>query len=87
VRQTLVTVERIVDGDLLADERLAPGTISATYVTAIAVAARGAWPLGLLDEYPADAAHLAEYARAARTEAGFAQYLAGFVDTGTARAA
>ena len=50
-RRCVVTVERIVDGSLLEDERLAAGTISATYVEAVAVAARGAWPTGLLDEY------------------------------------
>ncbi len=74
-RQVLVTVERIVPGSLLDDERLAPGAISATYIDAIAVAERGAWPLALLDEYPADAAHLQEYARAARTAEGFRAYL------------
>ena len=74
-RQALVTVERVVPGNFLEDERLAPGTINATYVTEIAVSARGAWPIGLLDEYPADAAHLAEYARAARTADGFRAYL------------
>ena len=45
--RTLVTVEEVVDGDLLADPELAPGAIPAIYVTAIAVAPRGAWPLGL----------------------------------------
>jgi len=69
--RTLATVERMVPGNLLDDERLAPGVISATYIEALAVAGRGAWPLGLLDEYPADAAHLREYARAARTAEGF----------------
>ena len=71
----LVTVERVVPGNLLDDERLAPGAISATYVEAVAVAERGAWPLALLDEYPADAAHLQDYARAARTGEGFRAYL------------
>lgn len=74
-RRTLVTVERMVPGNLLEDERLAPGIISGTYVTDIAVARHGAWPIALLDEYPADAAHLADYARAARTEDGFRAYL------------
>lgn len=74
-RRTLVTVERMVPGNLLEDERLAPGIISGTYVTDIAVARHGAWPIALLDEYPADAAHLADYARAARTENGFRAYL------------
>jgi len=73
--RTLVTVERIVPGNLLDDERLAPGAISATYIEAVAVATHGAWPSALLDEYPADAAHLREYARAARTADGFRDYL------------
>ncbi len=78
-RRVLVTVERIVPGNLLDDERLAPGTISATYVEAVAVAERGAWPIALLDEYEADPAHLAHYAKAARTDAGFQAYLGAFV--------
>ncbi len=61
---------------------MAPGTISATYVTAVAVAARGAWPSALLDEYPADAAHLAHYALAARSDETFAAYLAHHVAPG-----
>ena len=36
---------------------------------------RGAWPLALADHYPADAAHLAEYARMAATADGFVAYL------------
>jgi glutaconate CoA-transferase subunit A len=45
------------------------------YIETIAVAPRGAWPLQLLDHYPADGAHLAEYARMAATADGFARYL------------
>ena len=78
-RRALVTVERIVDTHFLQDERLAPGAISAAYIEAVAVAERGAWPIGLLDEYPADAAHLAEYASLARSEDGFRAYLARYV--------
>jgi glutaconate CoA-transferase subunit A len=78
-KSCLVTVERIVDGNLLEDERLAPGTINGLYVNAIAVAARGAWPIGLLDEYAIDAAHFAEYAKMARTEDGFRAYLDRYV--------
>jgi glutaconate CoA-transferase, subunit A len=78
-RRTLVTVERLHPGNLLEDERLAPGTISAMYIDSIAVAERGAWPLALLDEYAADAAHLAEYARLARSEDGFRAYLDRYV--------
>jgi len=71
----LVTVERVVEGDLLADERLAPGVISAAYVTSVAVAERGAHPVALFDEYAADSAYVAEYARMARTAEGFRTWL------------
>ncbi|MGH7152677.1 MAG: CoA transferase subunit A [Acetobacteraceae bacterium] len=86
-RRTLVTVERVVDDNLLEDERRAAGTIAATYIEAVAIAERGAWPLALLDEYPADAAHIAEYARMAKTEQGFAAYLQQYVTLPRAQAA
>ena len=86
-RRTLVTVERVTDINLLEDERLAAGTISATYIEAVAVAERGAWPSALLDEYPADPAHVTEYARMAKTEDGFRAYLDRFVFAPAARAA
>jgi glutaconate CoA-transferase subunit A len=78
-RTSVVTVERIVPGRLLDNEQLAPGVISGVYIKAIAIAERGAWPGGLLDEYPADRPHIADYARIARSEAGFAEYLARHV--------
>jgi len=74
--RTLITVERIVDHDLLADEMTAAGTLPALYVTAIAAAPRGAWPYGLWGEYTTDTNELIRYAKAARTEAGFAGYMA-----------
>ena len=74
-RRSLVTVERVVEGDFLADERLAPGAIAATYVEAVAIAVRGAHPAGMLDEYAADPAYLESYAQEARTESGFAAWL------------
>jgi glutaconate CoA-transferase subunit A len=86
-KRLLVTVERVVDGNLLEDERLAPGTISATYVEAVAVARRGAHPVALLDEYPFDAAHVAAYARAARTAEGFAAWCEEHVHGHAARIA
>jgi len=68
-------------GDMLEDELLAPGVISATYVSAIAPAKRGAWPLGIPGVYDIDDAHLAHYAKEARTRAGFERYLDQFVCT------
>jgi glutaconate CoA-transferase subunit A len=74
-RTTLVTVEEVTDDDLLADDATAAGTIPALYVSAIARARDGAWPVGLRHAYPADIEHLRRYAELAREEAGFARYL------------
>lgn len=74
-QKTIVTVEKIHDGDLLRDPLLAAGTLPGFYVEAVAVAPRGAWPLPLPDHYGIDAAHMAEYTRLAATAEGFAQYL------------
>jgi glutaconate CoA-transferase subunit A len=73
--RTVVTVEKLYDGNLLADPMLAAGTLGGFYVENIAVVPRGAWPLALADSYPVDTAHLAEYARMAATPEGFAAYL------------
>lgn len=77
--RTIVTVEKVQDANLLDDPVTAAGTLPGFYVEAIAVAERGAWPLGLPDVYPLDAAHLAEYARMAATEDGFNKYLKRYV--------
>jgi len=77
----LVTYEESKSGDMLEDELLAPGVISATYISALAPAQRGAWPLGIAGVYDIDDAHLAHYARAARTREGFQRYLNEFVCT------
>ncbi len=77
--KTIVSVEKIHDGDLSHDPVLAAGTLPGFYVEAVAVAPRGAWPLPLPDHYPTDGAHLAEYARLAATAEGFAQYLDRYV--------
>jgi glutaconate CoA-transferase subunit A len=78
-RTTIVTIEKLHDGDLLRDPLLAAGTLAGFYVEAVAVAPRGAWPLPLPDHYGIDADHMLEYARLAATADGFAQYLDRFV--------
>ncbi len=75
-RQTLVSVENICAANLLDDEARAGSVIPALYVSAIAHAPRGAWPLGMGDAYGCDDAWLARYASAARSDAGFAALLA-----------
>jgi glutaconate CoA-transferase subunit A len=73
--KTVVTVEKIQDTNLFDDPWLAAGAVGAFYIERVALAPKGAWPLALADHYPADGAHLAEYASMARTENGFASYL------------
>jgi len=80
-RQTLVSFEERRAGDMLEDELLAPGCIASVYVSAAAPAPRGAWPIGLAGVYDSDDAHLALYARAARTREGFARYVQEWVLT------
>jgi len=78
-KQTLVTFEESKPGNMLEDELLAPGVISAAYISAAAPAKRGAWPLGMPEVYDIDDAHLALYAGAARTRKGFQRYLDEFI--------
>src|SRR4051812_7777232 len=73
--KTIVTVEKIFDGNLLADKTLAAGTLPGFYVENISIAERGCWPLPLPEHYAWDAEHLKEYAGLAATEEGFKKYL------------
>jgi glutaconate CoA-transferase subunit A len=74
-RRTLFTVETIFDGSFYDTEAMAAGAIPALYVDAVAVAPRGAWPLGLAEHYDQDTAVLRRYAELARTEQGFVRAL------------
>src|SRR5262249_47152908 len=58
--KTVVTVEELYEANLFDDPTLAAGALGGFYVHAIAVAPKGARPLGLADHYGADAAHLAD---------------------------
>jgi glutaconate CoA-transferase, subunit A len=78
-KKTVVTVEKIHDGNLFDDPVLAVGTLGGFYLEMIAVEPRGSWPLALADHYAVDGAHLAEYARMAATADGFAAYLDRYV--------
>ncbi len=85
-KKTLATVERIEKGSFFEDETVAAGVLPALYIEAVAEAPRGAWPLGFGDLYGADAAHLHDYARLARSAEGFATYLERHVFDRTAAA-
>lgn len=81
-RRTFVTVERIVEHSLLADEITAAGVLPSLYVEGVAHAPRGALPYGLWGEYPPDTAELIRYAQMARTEEGFASYMKAYMNDG-----
>ena len=74
-----VTYEERRPGDMLEDELLAPGVLSSVYVSGVARAERGAWPLSVAGLYGIDDAHLARYAKMAKTKAGFQRYLDEYV--------
>ena len=78
-RLTFVTFEEKKQGSMLDDELLAPGVVASVYVSGIAPAKRGAWPLSVAGEYGIDDAHLTLYAQAAKTTDGFQRYLEEYV--------
>jgi glutaconate CoA-transferase subunit A len=78
-KRTLVTVERIVERNLMETEDAAAAVLPSLYVDAVAAAPRGAWPLSLWDEYETDDAEVARYAAMARTDDGFRAYLSTFL--------
>lgn len=75
-RHTLITVEAITDDNLIEDEDRAGSTLPAIYVDQIALAPKGAWPIGLQDHYGIDEAEMARYMALAKTREGFDEYLA-----------
>jgi glutaconate CoA-transferase, subunit A len=79
-RQTLVTVEEFTERDLMEDPDRSPGVLPAVYVTRIARAPRGAWPLRFGEHYAMDEAVLARYVSAAQTEDGFRRFLSEWLN-------
>jgi len=74
-KQTFVTVEKVQEQNLLDDEAMAAGTLTSMYVSGIAEAKGGCWPLGLPGDYESDVKAVQEYARQAKTKEGFTEWL------------
>lgn len=74
-RQTLVTVEEIVEGNLLDDPAWAAGTIPSLYISGVAVVRNGSDPIGLPGVYGPNHKALAAYVAAARSADGFRRWL------------
>jgi glutaconate CoA-transferase, subunit A len=73
---SFVTAEVIVDHNLADHEATAGATIPARYITGVALAPNGAWPMQMPGLYPSDTGYLERYCQAARSEEGLAQWLA-----------
>ncbi len=80
-QSTLVTVEEIVQHDLLGDVTTASGTIPALYISAIAQAKCGAAPYKFHEYYGDDEATLANYAAAAVTQSGFDRFVTDWINS------
>ena len=76
---TLVTVEAVTDGDLLADDLTPPARFRRSTSARSAQAREGAWPVGLRGAYAPDLEHLRIYAELAATERGIRALLERFV--------
>ena len=77
-KKTLVTCEKIYKGNLLEDDQLAAGTISALYISEISHAPLGAWPVGLFGCYSTDIKEVNKYLEIAKSEGGFSSYVENF---------
>jgi glutaconate CoA-transferase subunit A len=77
--RTIVTVEKLHNGNLLEDKTLAAGALPGFYVDQVTVVERGCWPLPLPEHYALDAEHLKEYVGLAASDEGFAKYLDKYV--------
>jgi len=73
--KTLVTVEEIVDFNILEQPELAPAALSAMYVDGIALVPNGAWPLNLPGYYDYDRSSIKAYAVAAENDSSFKTWL------------
>lgn len=80
-QKTLVTVEAITEHDLMQDPNRSPGVIPGIYVTQIAHAPKGAWPLRFLDQYALDEVYMRDYVRQAQSDTGFSKWLAQWLHT------
>lgn len=74
----LVTVDERVPGSFFASDAMAAGTIPAALIGAVAVVPGGCWPMDVQGGIALDVVR--EYQRAARTDEGFAAWLAAHAD-------
>jgi len=81
--KTLVTVEKIVDFNIMDHEELGSASLSHLYVDGIAIAPNGAWPLNLPGYYEYDREIIQSYAHAAKNQKSFNSWLATHLSGGS----
>lgn len=80
-RGTFATAEKIIDTNIMEDERLASASIPSLYVNGIAPAPRGAWPLEMPGHYDVDRGEIENYAKLSGSGDGFQTWIADHVFT------
>ena len=78
-KKVYVTVEEIVDEDFFDSELKAAATLPSLYVDGISLAKNGAWPCGLTDYYDIDTNEMSKYAKAAKCQETFDEYMRDFI--------
>ena len=78
-KKVYVTVEEIVDEDFFDCELKAAATLPSLYVDGISLARNGAWPCGLTDYYEIDSNEMSKYAKSAKNQETFDEYMRNFI--------
>ena len=78
-KKVYVTVEEIVDEDFFDCELKAAATLPSLYVDGISLAKNGAWPCGLTDYYDIDSNEMSKYAKSAKYQETFDEYIRNFI--------
>ena len=78
-KKVFVTVEEIVDEDFFDCELKAAATLPSLYVDGISLARNGAWPCGLTDCYEIDGNEMSKYAKSAKYQKTFDEYIRNFI--------
>ena len=78
-KKVYVTVEEIVDEDFFDSELKAAATLPSLYIDGISLAKNGAWPCGLTDYYDIDTYEMSKYAKAAKYQETFDEYMRDFI--------
>ena len=78
-KKVYVTVEEIVDEDFFDCELKAAATLPSLYVDGISLARNGAWPCGLTDCYEIYGNEMSNYAKSAKYQETFDEYIRNFI--------